>query len=94
MVDVNNPGSSVSSIVQSAIAANKGDAAKGAAAREDVNFDPTTAREEVNVAPTTVKTNNSVDQVASSKNPTRAKSDNYSSLGSQKSDKSPGTGLG
>jgi hypothetical protein len=94
MVDVNNPGSSVSSIVQSAIAANKGDAAKGDAAREDVNFDPITAREKVNVAPTTVKTNYSVNHVASDKNPIEATSYNYSSLGSQKGNKSPGTGLG
>ena len=59
------------------------DAAKGDAAREDVNFDPTI-----------VKTNYSVNHVASDKNPTEATSYNYSSLGSQKSDKSPGTGLG
>ena len=83
MVNVNNPGSSVSSIVQSAISANNGDAIKGDAAREDVN-----------VGPTVVKTNYSVDHAASGKNPTRATSYNYSSIGSQKSDKSPSTGLG
>ena len=74
MVDVNNPGSSVSSIVQSAIAANNGDATKGAAAREDVN-----------VGAAAVKTNYSVDHAANGKNPTKATSYNYSSLGSQKS---------
>lgn len=83
MVDVNNPGSSVNSIIQPAISANNGDATKGTVAREDIN-----------VGPTTIKTNYSIDHTASGKNPTRATSYNYSSLGSKKSDKSPNIGLG
>lgn len=83
MVDVNNPGSSISSIVQSAIADANGDATKGATAREDVN-----------IGAAAVKTNYGVDHAADGKNPTKATSYNYSSLGSQKSDKSPRTGLG